>query len=95
MRRLGPAGLVRAARDVVTREQAALLRLALACGAWAVGQTLTYGLALGTVGILVPVVLAVGVFAFTEDLGRPRDSGGNVRYWRGRRLDDDERGRWN
>lgn len=79
----------------MTREQAALLRLGLACAAWAVGQTLTYGLSLGTVGMAVPVVLAVGVFAITDRLGEPRYGGGNVRYWRGRRTDENERGRWN
>jgi len=33
----------------------------------------------------------------TEDLGRPRFDRGNVRYWRGRRIDEDppKRDRWN
>lgn len=80
----------------MTREQAALARLLLVCGAWALGQTLTFGLSLGSVGIVIPVALAVGVFVLTEGLGRPGSGGDNVRYWRGRRIDDDERrGRWN
>jgi hypothetical protein len=65
------------------------------CAAWALGQTLSWGLALGTIGIVIPAALAVGVLVITEDLGRRRESG-DVKYWRGRRLDDEERrGRWN
>jgi hypothetical protein len=80
----------------VTRAQAAIVRLVLICAAWAVGQTLTWGLALGTIGVVIPGVLAIGVLVVTADLGRPRAGGGDLRYWRGRRVDDDERrGRWN
>lgn len=79
----------------MTRAQAAIVRFVLICTAWAVGQTLTWGLALGTIGVVIPAALAIGVLVLTADLGRPRSSGG-VKYWRGRRLDDDERrGRWN
>lgn len=81
----------------MTRAQAAILRLVLICGAWAVGQTLTWGLAFGPIGVIIPGVLAIGVLVVTEDLGRPRASGGDLKYWRGRRVDDDDdrRGRWN
>ncbi len=76
----------------MTRPQAQVLRLLLMCAAWAFGQTLTVGLAVGSgAELIVPAALAIGVYAITEDLGRPRLSGGNVRYWRGRRVDDDER----
>ena len=97
MRRVGAAGLVRAARGGrVTRAQAAIVRFVLICAAWAVGQTLTWGLAIGPVGVVIPGVLAIGVLVVTEDLGRPRGPGGDVKYWRGRRVDDDDRpGRWN
>ena len=42
------------------------------------------------------VVILTGVLVLTADLGSPRASGGDLKYWRGRRLNDDERrGRWN
>lgn len=80
----------------MTRAQAAILRFVLMCAAWAVGQTLTWGLAIGPFGVVIPAALAIGVLVVTEDLGRPRATGGDIKYWRGRRVDDDERrGRWN
>jgi hypothetical protein len=79
----------------VTRGQAAILRFVLICAAWAIGQTLTWGVA-GPLGVVIPAVLAIGVLVVTADLGRPRAVGGDLKYWRGRRIDDDERrGRWN
>jgi hypothetical protein len=80
----------------MTRGQAAILRFVLICAAWALGQTLTLGLALGTIGVVIPAALALGVVVLTADLGRPRAAGGELKYWRGRQVDDDERrGRWN
>ena len=80
----------------MTRGRTAVLRFVLICAAWAIGQTLTWGLALGTIGVVIPAVLALGVLVLTEDLGHPRTAGGDIKYWRGRRIDDDERrGRWN
>jgi hypothetical protein len=90
----------------MTRGQAAILRFVLICAAWAVGQTLTWGLTLGPVGVVIPAALAIGTLVVTEDLGRPRASGGDLKYWRGRRVDDeqprrprvddhDRRDRWN
>ena len=80
----------------MTRVQAAVLRFVLICVAWSVGQTLTWGLSLGTIGVVIPAALAIGVLVVTEDLGRPRAASGDLKYWRGRRVDDDERrGRWN
>ena len=80
----------------MTRAQAAIVRFFLACAAWAIGQTLTWGVA-GPLGVVIPAVLALGVLVVTADLGRPRaGGGGDLKYWRGRRVDDDERrGRWN
>ena len=71
VRRMGTAGLVRAARfDVMTRSQAAILRFVLICAAWAVGQTLTFGLLdIGPFGVIIPAALAIGVLIVTEDLG--------------------------
>jgi hypothetical protein len=81
----------------VTRQQAQLVRLLLMCLAWAIGQTLTIGVAMSFVDTVVPAALAIGVYVVTDDLGRTGFGGGNTKYWRGRRIDDDERrgGRWN
>ncbi len=77
----------------MTRQQAQVVRLLLMCAAWAFGQTLLIGLAVGSgAEFVVPAALAIGVYLITEDLGRPRFGGGNVKYWRGRRIDEDERG---
>lgn len=93
---MGTTGLVRAPPVGVSRGQAAVLRFVLICAAWAVGQTLTWGLSLGVVGVVIPAALAVGVLALTADLGRARAASGDLKYWRGRRVDDDDRrGRWN
>jgi len=81
----------------MTRGQSAILRFILICAAWAIGQTLTWGVA-GPLGVVIPAALAIGVLVVTADLGRPRaGGGGDLKYWRGRRVDDDDerRGRWN
>lgn len=78
----------------MTREQAAILRFVLICAAFAVGQTLTWGL-VGPLGVVIPAALAIGVLVLTADLGRPRARSGELKYWRGQRIEDDERrGRW-
>ena len=75
-------------------ERAALVRLALVCAAWALGQTVAAGLHLGGFGFVLPAALAVAAYVLTDERGRP--PGGTERYWRGRRIDDDStRGRWN
>ena len=83
----------------MTREQGQVVRLLLMCAAWAVGTVLTFQLGVSFATFVVPAVLAVGVYVLTEDLGKPGGfgGGGNVKYWRGRPVDDDERrrGRWN
>jgi hypothetical protein len=78
----------------MSRSQAAVLRFGLICAAWAIGETLTWGLVLGNIGIVIPAALAIGVLVVTEDSGRPVRRG-DVKYWRGRQVDDDRRGRWN
>ena len=94
---MGEGGLVRARAGRVTREQAQLIRLLLMCVAWSIGQMLTIGLPIELANIVVPAALAVGVYVVTDDLGRPRvGGGGGAKYWRGQRVDeDDRRGRWN
>lgn len=82
----------------MTREQTQIVRLLLMCVAWAVGTVLTFGLSVAFADLVVPAALAIGVYVLTEDLGRTGGfGGGNVKYWRGRPVDDEEprRGRWN
>jgi len=59
------------------------------CAAWAAGQTLAIGLAIDLADVVVPAVLAAGVYVVTEDLGRPGVDRGEGKYWRGRRIDDE------
>jgi hypothetical protein len=81
----------------MTRAQAAVVRLLLICVAWAIGQVLATGVPFPGADFLVPALFAIGVYALTADLGRPGSGGGDGRYWRGRRIEDDRRGgsRWN
>ncbi len=90
MRPVGAGGLVRAPWQDVTAQQAALARLGLMCVAWAAGHTAQVLVpALRLLDLLLPAGLATGVYLLTQDLGRPRHRGGEVRYWRGRPIDDD------
>ncbi len=77
----------------MTREQAQIVRLLLMCAAWAIGQTLTLNMGASYLDLVIPAALAIGVYVLTDDLGRGGFGGGNVKYWRGRRIDDDARGR--
>jgi hypothetical protein len=71
---------------------AALARLMLICGAYALGETVAYAVAAYDVGSLVGLTLGAAAYVFTQDLGRPRrgGGGGEIRYWRGRRVDGDD-----
>ncbi|MDQ2951854.1 MAG: hypothetical protein M3R54_06285 [Chloroflexota bacterium] len=71
----------------MTREQGQLVRLLLGCIAWALGQLLTIGLSVPGSDLIVPAALAAGAYILTNDLGRARVSGGEGKYWRGRRID--------
>ena len=86
---MGTSGFVRAPAEVVTREQAQLIRLLLICAAWAAGEVLTFGLSVQGLDLVVPAALAIGVYVITEDFGRPRFDRAKGQYWRGRRIDDD------
>jgi len=77
----------------VTRQQAQLVRLLLMCVAWAVGQVLAIAIPIDLADIVLPAALAILVYVITEDLGRPRFDRGEGKYWRGRRIDDERRGR--
>jgi hypothetical protein len=77
----------------MTRDQAQLVRLLLMCVAWASGRILTIGIPIDFADLVVPALLAAGVYVITEDLGRPPFDRRDGKYWRGRRIDDDRPGR--
>lgn len=82
----------------MTREQANLVRLLIMCAVWAAAEVvlLRLGLFDPLTRIVVPAALAAAVYVLTDDLGRGgRSDGGAPRYWRGRRIDDDDKRRWN
>lgn len=91
MRCLGEGGFVPAAeRPLVTQ---AFWRLLLVCVAAAAGETIAYQLE--AYGVMVWVGLAFGAAAyiFTQSQGRPGGGGGRrgeIKYWRGRRVDGDD-----
>ncbi len=73
----------------MSREGAALLRFAIICAAWAVGQVLEYVLGVVLPLPVVPAIFAVAAYMATRDVSWP--GGGDQTYWRGRRIDKD---RW-
>ncbi len=95
MRCVGERGVVLATqRSLMTQ---ALWRLLLICLVAAAGETIAYQLELFNDVTLVGFVLGVVAYLFTLDQGRPRPGGGGrrgeIRYWRDRRVDDDDRPR--
>jgi hypothetical protein len=81
----------------VSATRTAYLRLLLVCAAFAGGQTAAWAVGAFQVGTLVGAVLGAAAFVLTQDLDRPRTGRGEIKYWRGRRVDDDDDGprRWN
>jgi hypothetical protein len=95
---VGEGGIFRASeRPSLSATRTAYLRLLLVCAAFAGGQTGAWALGASPVGTLVGAVLGAAAFVLTQDLERPRPGRGEIRYWRGRRVDDDDDGprRWN
>jgi hypothetical protein len=77
---------------------AAYLRLMAICAAFAAGETAAWAVDATAVGSLVGAALGAAAYVLTQDIDRPRRGGGRgeVRYWRGRRVDDDDGPRrWN
>jgi len=93
MRRVGERGLVPLhARDRVLVTPA-LWRLLLICAVAAAGETIAYQLQAYGVVTWVGLVFGAAAYVLTQDLDRPRRGGGRrgeIRYWRGRRIDDDD-----
>ena len=73
----------------------ALWRLLVICVAAAAGETIAYQLELYNEVMWVGLLFGVAAYIFTQDLDRPRPGGGGrrgeIKYWRGRRIDDDDR----
>lgn len=70
------------------RQRRAWLRLLVVVAAAALAETLAIYARVPYSRDLVPLLIGAAVFYLTAGLGlaRPR---GEVRYWRGRRIDDD------
>jgi hypothetical protein len=71
----------------------ALWRLLLICVAAAAGETIAYQLGAYSLMMWVGVLFGAGAFILTQDVDRPRTGGGRrgeIKYWRGRRIDDDD-----
>jgi hypothetical protein len=77
----------------------ALWRLLLICAVAAAGETIAYQLEWFNEVMWVGLLFGAAAFILTQDLDRPRPGGrrgGDVKYWRGRRIDDDDGPRrWN
>jgi hypothetical protein len=94
MRRLGEGGFVPLpARDraVVT---SALWRLLVICVAAAAGETIAYQLEAYDIVMWFGLFFGAIAYVLTQGFDAPRPTGGGRRdeakYWRGRRIDDDD-----
>lgn len=72
----------------------AFWRLLVICFAWSLGAVLVYAFAAFGLETIVPALFAIAAFVLTRDEIAPGGGGGNVKYWRGRRVDDRSRDRW-
>lgn len=90
MRAVGPRGLIPAPLAVVIdRERRAWIRFVIVVLAGAGGEVLGYWQRLPFWDTLVPLLFGAAAYYLTMGIATPpyrRDE--NVRYWRGRRIDD-------
>ena len=70
----------------------AVWRLLVICAAWSIGAVLVWIVGARGLETAVPALFAAAAYLFTRDEVRP-GRGGQAKYWRGRRIDDDRR-RW-
>ena len=91
MRCVGERGFVLATeRPLVTQ---ALWRLLLICVVAAAGETIAYQLAWFDQIQWLGVLFGAGAYILTLDQGRPGPRGGRrgeIKYWRGRKIEDDD-----
>ncbi len=73
---------------MIDRGRRAWFRFLIVVAAAALGQTLGIVQRLPSADTLLALLFGVAAFFLTAGLGRPR-ARGEVRYWRGRRIDDD------
>lgn len=76
----------------------AFWRLLVICVAWSLGAVLVYVFQARTLETIVPALFGIAAYILTRDAGyRPGggEGGGNVKYWRGRPVDDRPPRRWN
>lgn len=71
------------------RQRRAWLRFLIVVAAAALGETLGLWQRLPSSDLLLPLLFGGAAFYLTMGLTGPRRSNGNVRYWRGRRIDDE------
>jgi hypothetical protein len=75
---------------VMDRERRAWLRFLIVIAAAALGETIGIWQHLPSSDLLLPVLFGGAAFYLTMGLTAPRyRRNGNVRYWRGRKIDDD------
>ncbi len=72
-------------------------RLLVICFAWSLGAMLVCAFGAYALDTIVPALFALAAFVFTREdgYGTRGGGGGNVKYWRGRRVDDRGPRRWN
>lgn len=74
-----------------------LWRLLVICFAWSLGAVLVSAFRAYALDTVVPALFALAAFVLTRDDGHSSrgGGGGNVKYWRGRRVDERRPRRWN
>ena len=76
-------------------QQAVYWRLLLICLAAAAGETLAHALGADGLAMAAGVIFGAAAYVLTQGADAPPGRRrGEIRYWRGRRIDDD-RSRWN
>ena len=93
MRRVGEGGLISLDAQEWPLVTQALWRLLLICAAAAVGETIAYQVEAYGVRVWVGLAFGTAAYIFTQDVDRPRRGGGRrgeIKYWRGRRIEDDD-----
>ena len=74
---------------MIDRERRAWIRFLIVVAAAAVGETIGIWQRLPSSDVLLPLLFGGAAFYLTAGIAAPRDrGGGNVRYWRGKRIDD-------
>ena len=76
----------------------AFWRLLVICFAWSLGAVLVYVFQARSLETIVPALFGFAAYVLTRDeVQRPGGGGGdgNVKYWRGRRVDERPPRRWN